>query len=86
MNRTDDLAFETSLNDNPFGFVMPHERSSNIDNIESFLHAEWIMHELGGPMPNGCARGFDRRKGRAGFTLGVQFGSIDFPSRAARAA
>lgn len=51
VNRADDLTPETSLNDNPIGFVMPRERSSDIDDIEDFLRAEQIMRELGDPLP-----------------------------------
>lgn len=51
INRSDDLALDTSLNDNPIGFVMPKMRSSDIDTIEDFLQAEKIMSELGDPLP-----------------------------------
>lgn len=54
VNRADDLAPETSLNDNPIGFAMPRERSSDIDSIEDFLRAEKIMRELGDPLPESC--------------------------------
>lgn len=51
INRAEDLTPETSLNDNPIGYVMPRLRSSDIDCIEDFWEAERIMHELGGPSP-----------------------------------
>ncbi len=51
VNRTDDLTPETSLNDNPIGFVMPRERSIDIDGIEDLLRAEEIMRELGDVSP-----------------------------------
>lgn len=51
VNRADDLTPETSLNDNPIGYVMPRLRSSDIDCIEDFLRAEEIMRELGDPRP-----------------------------------
>lgn len=51
INRSDDLTTETSLNDNPIGYVMPRLRSSDIDDIEDFLRAEEIMGELGDPLP-----------------------------------
>lgn len=51
INRADDLTPETSLNDNPIGYVMPKLRSSDIDSIEDFLRAEEIMSELGDPLP-----------------------------------
>lgn len=57
LNRVDDLTPETSLNDNPIGFVMPRERSSDIDDIEDFLRAEHIMRELGDPLPDDCSGG-----------------------------
>lgn len=57
VNRADDLTPETSLNDNPIGFVVPRERSSDIDDIEDFLRAEKIMRELGDLLPEGCGGG-----------------------------
>ncbi len=51
VNRSSDLTTETSLNDNPIGYIMPRLRSSDIDDIEDFQHAEEIMRELGDPLP-----------------------------------
>lgn len=51
INSVRNLTLETSLNDNPIGFVMPRDRSSDIDNIEDFLRAEEIMRELGDSLP-----------------------------------
>lgn len=51
INRTDDVSLETSLNDNPIGYVMPAKRSVDIDRIEDFMQAESLLSELGDPEP-----------------------------------
>ena len=51
INRTEDITLETSLNDNPIGYVMPAKRSVDIDRIEDFMQAENLLSELGDPEP-----------------------------------
>lgn len=40
INAAMSLSLETSLNDNPIGFVLPRERSIDIDTFEDFMLAE----------------------------------------------
>lgn len=40
INLADELTLETSLNDNPIGYVMPAKRSVDIDTIADFQEAE----------------------------------------------
>jgi CMP-N-acetylneuraminic acid synthetase len=46
VNSFDGLSSETSLNDNPVAYVMPRERSVDIDSIEDFERAERLLKEL----------------------------------------
>ena len=50
VNRTSDLNLDTSLNDNPIGFVMPEMRSVDIDNLDDFYRAESAIKELDGTL------------------------------------
>ena len=43
VNRVADLTKDTSFNDNPVGYVMPVERSIDIDEESDFLLAEHFM-------------------------------------------
>lgn len=43
INRIDRLTAETSLNDNPVGYIMPKERSVDIDDPVDFVVAEYYM-------------------------------------------
>lgn len=43
VNKTSDLSLDTSLNDNPIGFLMPKSRSIDIDSFEDFKNAESAM-------------------------------------------
>lgn len=47
VNSFDGVSLETSLNDNPIAYVMPRERSVDIDSIEDFERAERLLRELG---------------------------------------
>lgn len=40
INRAEDLSINTSLNDNPIGYVLPKEKSIDIDSFEDFRRAE----------------------------------------------
>lgn len=40
------LNLDTSLNDNPLGYLMPRERSVDIDTLEDFERAEKLLREL----------------------------------------
>ena len=55
INRSDDLTLETSLNDNPIGWLMPAKRSVDIDRIDDFMRAEELLAQLGDPEPVGEA-------------------------------
>ena len=46
INLADELTFETSLNDNPIGYVMPAKRSVDIDTIADFQEAENRLKHL----------------------------------------
>ena len=48
INKASDVSIETSLNDNPIGYVMPDRRSVDIDCIDDFRRAERLLEELGG--------------------------------------
>lgn len=43
INLAEELTLETSLNDNPVGYVMPVERSVDIDTLEDFKAAESLL-------------------------------------------
>lgn len=46
INRFSEITLATSLNDNPIGFVMPRERSIDIDTFEDFRNAEKMIIEM----------------------------------------
>lgn len=46
INLADELTLETSLNDNPIGYVMPVKRSVDIDTIADFQEAEDRLKRL----------------------------------------
>ena len=46
INSVSDISPELSLNDNPIGYVMPEDRSLDIDEIEDFIRAEEILRKL----------------------------------------
>ncbi len=48
INLAGELTLETSLNDNPVGYVMPVERSVDIDTLEDFKAAELLLEEKDG--------------------------------------
>lgn len=52
INKSSDITLETSLNDNPIGFVMPEMRSSDIDTFDDFELAEQLVCELGDELPD----------------------------------
>lgn len=51
INRASALTVDTSLNDNPIGYVMEKDRSLDIDSIEDFMRAEQILASLDEPEP-----------------------------------
>lgn len=51
INLISELSESTSLNDNPVAYIMPSNRSVDIDNLVDFKHAEEIHLELGDPLP-----------------------------------
>ena len=46
INRAASLTRETSLNDNPIAYVMPAQRSVDIDSVDDFMQAEGILEKL----------------------------------------
>ena len=48
INRIDEINRDTSFNDNPVGYVMPRERSVDIDTVEDLKIAEIYLKESGG--------------------------------------
>lgn len=48
INRIDEINRDTSFNDNPVGYVMPRERSVDIDTVEDLKIAEIYLNESGG--------------------------------------
>ncbi len=46
INRFDEVSPDTSLNDNPIAFVMPREKSIDIDSLEDFARAESLLKKL----------------------------------------
>ncbi len=51
INSVDELSVDTSLNDNPIGYVMPKDRAIDIDCLDDFLRAEDLLSQLGDPRP-----------------------------------
>lgn len=45
INRASDITLETSLNDNPLGFLLPSDKSIDIDTFEDFMSAETSMRQ-----------------------------------------
>ena len=46
INQFEALNNDTSLNDNPIGYIMPKERSIDIDTIEDFKRVEQILEKM----------------------------------------
>lgn len=47
INSIDSIDYDTSFNDNPIAYVMPQDRSIDIDCIEDFRKAELLISEFG---------------------------------------
>lgn len=55
INKVSEISPETSLNDNPIGFLMPKDHSVDIDSIDDFINAERILANLDMPLIPECA-------------------------------